>query len=314
MALGPDFLVIGGPRAGTTWLYRQFEGHPSIWVPPIKELHYFDVERPTGVAEDRRSLRFKFYRYNAAILLRQAGSRFSGGRLPRDPLWSLRYLFGGRSDQWYCGLFRAAKAERIVAGEVTPAYMTLEPEVVRQVRNLNPAMKIILLLRNPIDAVWSMARKSLARGGAIDRKRVWEFMHSPQVQRRSDYLRARCIWSSVFPEEQVFTGFFDELSHAPLELADRLTTFLGVAPLESRDPTELRASVNAGPPLKLEADLQTEIDASLRKRYRRQIQELADELGGPARQWLSRLEEREAHSHPGGASQYERDHAPESDS
>lgn len=39
----PDFLVIGGQRAGTTLLYQLFLAHPEIYVPMRrKELHFFD--------------------------------------------------------------------------------------------------------------------------------------------------------------------------------------------------------------------------------------------------------------------------------
>ena len=41
-ARGPDFLVIGAQRAGTTWLHRVLSEHPALWLTPVKELHYFD--------------------------------------------------------------------------------------------------------------------------------------------------------------------------------------------------------------------------------------------------------------------------------
>lgn len=37
-----DFLGIDAQRAGTTWLWKKLRQHPAIWMPPIKELHYFD--------------------------------------------------------------------------------------------------------------------------------------------------------------------------------------------------------------------------------------------------------------------------------
>jgi len=44
----PDFLVIGVQKAATSWLWVQLKKHPYIWLPPVKELHFFDhlfVER-----------------------------------------------------------------------------------------------------------------------------------------------------------------------------------------------------------------------------------------------------------------------------
>ena len=42
----PSFLGIGTARAGTTWLHANLRRHPEIWLPPLKELHYFDLQRP----------------------------------------------------------------------------------------------------------------------------------------------------------------------------------------------------------------------------------------------------------------------------
>ena len=38
----PDFLCIGAQKSGTTWLYHNLKQHPQVWLPPVKELHYFD--------------------------------------------------------------------------------------------------------------------------------------------------------------------------------------------------------------------------------------------------------------------------------
>ena len=41
----PHFIGIGAQKAGTTWLYRNLQEHPEVWLPPEKELHYFDEKR-----------------------------------------------------------------------------------------------------------------------------------------------------------------------------------------------------------------------------------------------------------------------------
>jgi hypothetical protein len=38
----PDFLIIGAMRSGTTTLARLLQTHPQVFVPPAKEIHYFD--------------------------------------------------------------------------------------------------------------------------------------------------------------------------------------------------------------------------------------------------------------------------------
>src|ERR671918_378664 len=38
----PTFLGIGAQKARTSWLYQHLREHPNVWMPPEKELHYFD--------------------------------------------------------------------------------------------------------------------------------------------------------------------------------------------------------------------------------------------------------------------------------
>jgi hypothetical protein len=38
----PDFLGIGAPQSGTTWLYENLRSHPEIFMPERKELRYFE--------------------------------------------------------------------------------------------------------------------------------------------------------------------------------------------------------------------------------------------------------------------------------
>lgn len=44
----PNFLVIGAPRAGTTWIAKNLGEHPAVFVPFKKEIHYFDSHYERG--------------------------------------------------------------------------------------------------------------------------------------------------------------------------------------------------------------------------------------------------------------------------
>jgi hypothetical protein len=44
----PNFLVIGSEKCGTTWLYFCLKEHPEIFMPFIKEIHYFDKYYDSG--------------------------------------------------------------------------------------------------------------------------------------------------------------------------------------------------------------------------------------------------------------------------
>ncbi len=44
-----DFLIVGAEKSGTTWLAKMLRQHPKIYLPPQKELYYFNrrfVEDP----------------------------------------------------------------------------------------------------------------------------------------------------------------------------------------------------------------------------------------------------------------------------
>lgn len=47
----PDFLGIGVPRSGTTWLHKVLSAHPDVWLPVRrKEVHYLDRYFERGTA------------------------------------------------------------------------------------------------------------------------------------------------------------------------------------------------------------------------------------------------------------------------
>lgn len=45
----PDFIYAGAPKAGSTWLFEVLRSHPDIFVPPAKDLHFFDKYYSKGI-------------------------------------------------------------------------------------------------------------------------------------------------------------------------------------------------------------------------------------------------------------------------
>jgi hypothetical protein len=41
-----DFIYVGAPRAGSTWLSAVLADHPQIYIPPSKEIHFFNDRMP----------------------------------------------------------------------------------------------------------------------------------------------------------------------------------------------------------------------------------------------------------------------------
>jgi len=46
----PDFVYIGTARAGSTWLFEALRQHPEIYVPPAKDIYFFDRYYTKGLA------------------------------------------------------------------------------------------------------------------------------------------------------------------------------------------------------------------------------------------------------------------------
>lgn len=45
----PNFLVVGPPRTGTTWLYNMLKQIPDVYVPKKKQIHFFDKYYSMGM-------------------------------------------------------------------------------------------------------------------------------------------------------------------------------------------------------------------------------------------------------------------------
>ena len=46
----PDFLCLGAPKCGTTWLHELLESHPNVFIPSeLKEVHFFDQRFEKGL-------------------------------------------------------------------------------------------------------------------------------------------------------------------------------------------------------------------------------------------------------------------------
>lgn len=264
---GPDFLIIGAQRAGTTWTNRVLKQHPAIWVPPVKELHYFDkpnCSRTWLDSHERRRVRPKSF-----------------------DRWHLRYLFGRRSKAWYLRLFEDARAQGFIVGEVTPTYATLQPEVFRCIHALNSEIKLAFIMRDPLERAWSQVNKAFiryGRGGAITVPMALQIAHWPGVVQSSAYLDTVERIEAVFPRSQLYYGFFDDLREEPQAFATGLLSFLGV------DPGKMGALPGPVNVVAGQSPIPDAFASSMAREYLPMVRALSDRFDGPPRRWLARYE------------------------
>jgi len=267
---GPDFLVIGAQRAGTTWLHRVLRQHPSLWLPPVKELHYFDRLETTRTILDPKERR--------RVGLKQL--------LSLDP-WLVSYWLRARSDEWYARLFRDAKAKGLVAGEITPAYATLDETVLRRIKGLNDNIKLIFVMRDPVERAWSAVNNAAKKG--IDASTVEKSIKRAResgAAARSAYGDTIRRLEAVFPASQVHYCFFEDLRDRPEALTSDLFSFIGVAPVPPT-PVQLPQAVNVAAGSK---PIPAEFSRTMARDYLPMVGDLCRRFDGPPQRWRARYE------------------------
>lgn len=212
----PNFFIVGASKAGTTSVSRYLEEHPQVYMSPIKEPSYFARDimptlRPANWKRDEKAL-----------------DRYLSG-----PMLSRR---GGSVLDWdsYQKLFRNAAGESAI-GEASTAYL-ISPKAPSEIRSAIPDARIIILLRSPIDRVFStyllLSRKGLIR--ASFSKVIRSTGEGSLAEWRGKLLETRRIGDGIerflntFPHDQVRWYFYEELAADPVGMMQRMYAFLGV--------------------------------------------------------------------------------------
>ena len=208
-APGPDFLCIGAHKAGSTWLYQQLDSHPDFWMPPVKELHYFDqLSRVQRAARprctDERDLRF----------LKRLRS------LSAEP---------GIDLENYGRLFEPKASLR--SGDISPNYSTLSNKVIRQVVGYFQNLKVLFLARDPVERVWShlsmeVHYRQIEPFDATDINEVNRNLLRRGMLSRSYPSAVVARWKRHVHPEQFRVYFFDDLQRNPTELRRSVLNFL----------------------------------------------------------------------------------------
>jgi hypothetical protein len=264
----PDFLCVGVHKGGTTWLYQQLDSHPDFWMPPLKELHYFDqlsrVERSSSPrCRDERDLRF----------LESINS------LSAKPCLDLEH---------YARLFEPKGP--LLSGDISPNYSTLSNEVIRRVVRYFPKLKVILLARDPVERAWSHLSMEVCyhQIKPFDVTDIGEVNRN--LLRRGMLLRSYpsavvARWRRYVHPDRFRIYFFDDLQRNPNELRRSILHFLGADP--NKSGSRVPADYNSW--ARMEKLLLTDkVRSHLAQFFKKELKACAARLGGPARNWPAR--------------------------
>lgn len=112
----PNFLVVGAAKCGTTSLYGYLKQHPEVFLPEIKEGRYFSNIKDKVL----------------------------------NPFTNQKFVEVISNSNEYYSLFKSARGKAL--GDISPDYLYYFENSIKKIKNeLGDKVKIIILLRNPID-------------------------------------------------------------------------------------------------------------------------------------------------------------------
>jgi hypothetical protein len=189
----------------------------------------------------------------------------------------------GRSIFSYARAFRRRSGR--LQGEVTPTYSALPADRVRVIRRLMPDLRVILLLRNPVDRAWShllhtLRRRNLSLEDLSEEDILAHFRG--RSRRWGDYPFALRTWYSAYPQEQIFVGFFEDVGARPQELLGEIFRFLDLPETGNWERLPWNQVANAGPGVPMPAALRD----LLREIYGGDLKQLQAVFGERVRPWV----------------------------
>ena len=219
----PDFLVIGAQKAGTTWLYLNLMSHPGVWVPPVKELNYLNQRFMPSADGWEGAMRLRRVREaKERMLADRAEPRLRASWQRAVEACDHEHL----DDAAYCRIFGCAEPG-LVCGEVSPEYALLPPEAVRHVARLNPALRILMILRDPLQRALSHISMAFRDGTIGDPSRGLSAELIRGAIARSDYPAAIERWRAALPTTSLHLLSYEQLRDEPLALLERACHALG---------------------------------------------------------------------------------------
>lgn len=233
---------LGAPKAGTSWLHGYLAGHPDVYVPPLKEMHFFNA---VDDGPERRLLKLAEKRAATAKRLSAKGK----AKVSLTALDDVSQLIADGTDAAYLDYMQSRRGECKVSADITPAYGLLSVERLKSMQAMADS-RFIYLMRDPVARLWSNIRMNAVRKiraagkGSVKRecKSIFEKALSGKLsalQARSNYATVLGKISQLDPA-RVLIAFYEELFTN--ETVQRICDFLEIA----MKPADFELRVNEG--------------------------------------------------------------------
>jgi hypothetical protein len=187
----PNFLILGAPRSGTTYLHRCLEEHPDVYMARLSysgDINFFN---------------------------------------PNSEISAIRYY--DRGIAWYEGLFDGRRHETAV-GEKTAHYFA-DPEVPARIFAHIPEAKLVVVIRNPVERAYSnfwYSRGKLPSGLDFIEACHSPAGRKLRLLESGLYYQHLQRFLEFFPRDRIHIIVHDFLRSDPRAQLARLFDFLGV--------------------------------------------------------------------------------------
>jgi hypothetical protein len=241
-----EFLIAGVQKGGTTALADYLRQHPALFIPALKELHFFDNEDLNWQQPEQNIKNYHAFFHEA----------------PTGRLW----------------------------GEATPIYSYWWPAIAR-IWAYNPAMRLILCLRNPVERAyshWAMETDRawdavpFAQAIASEQERCRDAL--PEQHRVFSYVsrgfyseQLRRLWS-FFPKDQTWILRQEQLLEDPCNTLAAVHQCLGVDPVPATQPLRANKGSYRNP-------IDVDVRAQLQELFIPEINQLEQMLGWNLSHW-----------------------------
>ena len=212
----PDFIIIGEHKCGTTSLFELMMEHPCMISPTGKEPNYFNLHYENGLRWYRSHFPTIFYKIFSKI----------------------------------------TNKSKIVTGEATTHYLSGTNKIPLRIKKLLPSIKIIVILRNPVDRAYShysmlvnQELESLSfedalafekQNSNLKEKKMnlpenFKMMNSYSCLKRGVYVDNLKHWMNIFPKEQFLILQTEEFNSKPNDVLNRVYRFLDLPQWNNKD-------------------------------------------------------------------------------
>ncbi|WP_415895696.1 sulfotransferase domain-containing protein [Neptuniibacter sp. PT34_22] len=261
-------LGVGCQKGGTTWLSAQLNKSQNVDLGFTKEYHIFDA---LYVPEARHMLSRKLKELEYVKKHPEV--------LAKNPLFMTHlnfYLDTKNYYDYFDSLWQKGEGIVTSVGDITPSYAALPKNALKVIKSELEArgfnVKIVFLMRDPVERCWSMARMKLKQFKSAKPKDIP--IPTQQEMLASIYQTKKCEIRTryestiknleyVFDEQDIFYSFYEKLFEK--ETLVELQGFLGLN--DFLPDTSQKVNVSEKSELDLDVELASDIFNFYRETY-----------------------------------------------